>query len=554
MFAGLQPAQGTTPTAPAGIASAHPLATEAGMEILAAGGNAFDAAVAVTAALAVVEPTGSGLGGGGFWLLHQADKNRDIMLDGRETAPLAAKADMFLDAKGNVIPGLSIDGPLAAAIPGIPAAIAHLATHYGRLPLAASLAPAIRYAKRGFAVSEHYRLLAGFRLDALRSSPAARDIFLQQNEIPDVGFIIKQADLAKTLENIARNGAAGFYAGETADRLINGVRESKGIWTKEDFKAYHVVERIPIVGEFRGLRITSAAPPSAGGIALVTALNILSGYDLDKATPALRTHLVVEAMRRAYRDRAVYLGDPDFVDIPVQRLIHPLYADGLRASLRPDRATPSDMLPGSPAAPAGSDTTHFSIIDGSGNRVAATLSINAPFGSGFVPPGTGVLLNDEMDDFSAKPNTPNFYGLVGQEANAIAPGKRPLSSMTPTFLENDERIAVLGTPGGSRIISMVLLAALDFASGADATHIVSQKRFHHQFLPDALEHEPGALDDQTRNTLQTLGHTLKESRRLYGNMQLLIWNKKTQTLSGASDPRSNGKIDLNIHPTSPSLP
>ncbi len=529
------------------IASAHPIATAAGHEILAAGGNAFDAAVAVSATLAVVEPAGSGIGGGGFWLLHRAKDNFQTMVDGRERAPLAAQRDMYLDDSGAVIKGLSMNGPLAAGIPGEPAALVHIAEKYGRLPLSASLAPAIRAARDGFAVDERYRKLAGFRLKHMRNDSQTAAIFLHNNEAPAVGHLIKQTDLANTLEAIATNGRAGFYSGEVAKNLIEGVRQGGGIWSQQDLDEYQVLERQPIHGEYNGIRITSAAPPSSGGIALVTMLNILSGFELDKMEETTRIHTIVEAMRRAYRDRAEYLGDPDFVDIPTDKLTHPFYADGLRNSIRLDHATASNNLPGVVQNSAGQDTTHFSILDQEGNRVAATLSINYPFGATFTPAGTGVLLNNEMDDFSAKPDTPNAYGLVGGEANAIAPGKRPLSSMTPTFLETGDRLAILGTPGGSRIITMVLLGALEFAADQPVTDWVSRDRFHHQFLPDSIQFETGTLTETQQQQLKSLGHELKAINRKYGNMQAILWHKATNQIEAASDPRGNGRADTYRH-------
>lgn len=528
----------------AAVASAHPLATQAGLGVLDAGGNAFDAAVAVSAALAVVEPTGSGLGGGGFWLLHRAEDRREVMIDGRERAPLAAKRDMYLDKNGAVIPRLSVDGPLAAAIPGSPAALAHLARHYGRLPLAKSLAPAIALARDGFAVDEHYRRLAQFRLTALRASPDAAAIFLDQDAVPALGHVVKQPDLADTLITIAEHGHDGFYKGPLAERLVAGVRAAGGIWSLDDLARYQVVERTPVTGEYRGWRVVSAAPPSSGGIALITMLNMLADYDLEKLDAVTRTHLIVEVMRRAYRDRTEYLGDPDFVKVPVERLTHPLYAAGLRAAIHPERATPSALMPGGEDPARGTDTSHFSVLDREGNRVAATLSINLPFGAAFVPPGTGVVLNDEMDDFSAKPGTPNAYGLVGFDANAIAPGKRPLSSMSPTFIENERGVAILGTPGGSRIITMVLLGLLDIAHGGDAASAVAVKRFHHQFLPDVIQYEPGALDEKLVAALTARGHALKEVNRDYGNMQAVWWDRIRNTVQAASDPRGGGAAQV----------
>lgn len=525
----------------AAIATAHPLATKAAAQVLADGGNAFDAAVAASAALAVVEPASSGLGGGGFWLLHRAKDGLEIMVDGRETAPAEARHDMYLDEDGNVVPGLSVDGPLAAAIPGVPAALAHLAGRYGELPLAASLRPAIRYAREGFTVDSHMQGLLKFRRDALLASPAAAEVFLVKGEIPEVGHRIVQGDLADTLQMIADTEAKGFYQGDFARRLVAGVRAAGGVWQLEDLANYRVIERQPIRGRYHGLKITSAAPPSSGGIALVTMLNILEGFELEQAAPAQRKHLIIEAMRRAYRDRAQYLGDADFVDIPAH-LTRKDYAAGLRAAIHPQKATPSDWLPTAvDNAGNGSDTTHFSIVDDEGNRVAATLSINYPFGAAFMVPGSGVLLNDEMDDFSAKPWAPNVYGLVGAGANTIAPGKRPLSSMSPTFIEDDKHIVLLGTPGGSRIISMVLLGILEYAGGGDADAMVALGRYHHQYLPDKVVAEPGALSEQEIAALQGAGHTVEARSRPYGNMQVVIVDKQTGKPSAASDPRGLGE-------------
>jgi gamma-glutamyltranspeptidase/glutathione hydrolase len=528
----------------AAIATAHPLATQAGHDILKQGGNAFDAAVAITASLAVVEPMSSGLGGGGFWLLHREKDQHQVMIDGREKAPKAAHRDMYLDKAGHVVPGLSMNGPLSAGIPGLPAAMVHLAEKYGALPLATSLQPAINQARKGFKVNEHYQRMAKFRLEVLRESPAAAAIFLQNNEVPEPGFVVRQPDLASVLELLAEKGKAGFYQGELAKKMVAGTRDAGGIWTVEDLAQYNVVERQPIRGNYHGLKVTSAAPPSSGGIALVTMLNILSGFDLAQYDTVKRKHLIVEAMRRAYRDRAIYLGDPDFVDIPGERLLHPFYAAGLRATIHPDRATPSKLLPGVSLPARAQDTTHFSVMDQQGNRVAATLTINYPFGSCFVPPGTGVLLNDEMDDFSAKPGVPNAYGLVGAEANAIAPEKRPLSSMSPTFVENDRGVLVLGTPGGSRIITMVLLGILDYANGGRPESIVSLPRFHHQYLPDTIQYEEGALSEQEIAALQQMGHELKQTGWRYGNMQAVMWDKQANKLFAASDPRVNGAASI----------
>jgi gamma-glutamyltranspeptidase/glutathione hydrolase len=529
----------------AAIASAHPLATAAGFEMLGQGGNAFDAAVAVSAALAVVEPVGSGLGGGGFWLLHQAKGNKQIMIDGRERAPLAATRDMYLDSRGEPIPNLSVDGPLSAAIPGLPAALVHIAEKYGQLPLSTSLAPAIRYAEEGFKVGARYRLMAGFRLKALLNSDAASKVFLANGRVVLPGFKLVQKDLAETLKAIAKQGRDGFYTGDVANKLVKGVRAKGGVWAQQDLNEYKVIERAPIQGEYRGIQVTSAASPSSGGVVLMEILNILSDYDLGGMSEVDQKHLIIEAMRRGYHDRARYLGDADFVEMPTEQLVNKHYAAGLRESIRLDRATKSSALAATVSNKAGGeDTTHFSILDREGNRVAATLSINYPFGSGFMPPGTGVVLNDEMDDFSKKVGEPNIYGLVGGKANAIEPGKRMLSSMSPTFLEDENRIAILGTPGGSRIISMVLLGILDFAEGNGPESWVSLPRFHHQYQPDVVQYEKGGLDEKTRSALGERGHLFKEINRNYGNMQAIFWDKKHSVVEAASDPRGEGHAQV----------
>ena len=520
------------------IASAHPLATQAGFEVLNQGGNAFDAAVAVSAALAVVEPSGSGLGGGGFWLLHRAEDGFQTMVDGREKAPAAAHRDMYVDAQGKVNKQLSLNGPLAAGIPGVPAALDHLNQNYGRLTLAQNLAPAIRYAKEGFKVSKHYQKLVGFRQQTLNKSPEAKAVFLAQGQIPQLGDLIIQANLATTLEQIAKHGRAGFYQGDVAEKLIAGVQQNGGIWTQQDLLNYQVKERAPITGHYQGYKITSAAPPSSGGIAIMSILNQIEQLPFKQAEPTQKRHLLTEAMRRAYFDRSRFLGDSDFVNVPTQRLISKDYAKELAASIDREYATNSNDIVGTENK--GEDTTHFSIIDNQGNRVSATLSINYPFGAAFVPEGTGVLLNDEMDDFSAQIGAANVYDLVGNEANAIAANKRPLSSMSPTFIENDDQLMVIGTPGGSRIITMVLLGILNFADGKSAVEIVQSPRFHHQYLPDAIQLENSGFSDDDLEELKQRGHQIKQLSRQYGNMQLVIQNKKTKALTAASDPRGEG--------------
>jgi gamma-glutamyltranspeptidase / glutathione hydrolase len=522
----------------AAIASQHELATQAGMQILKQGGNAFDAAVAVSSTLAVVEPSSSGLGGGGFWLLHRAADGFETMVDAREVAPKAATRDMFLDDKGNVVPGRSTSTALAAAIPGEAAGWAYLATKYGRLPLQTSMQPAIRIAREGFALNT--RLRGGIEAKKnLFQAGAAAKIFLVKGEVPAVGTIIKQPELAQILTAVAEQGPDGFYKGAVAKRMVDGVRKLGGIWSLEDFASYRVAERKPLYGEYRGARIVAAPPPSSGGTTVIDALNILSAFDLHAVDSATRKHLVVEAMRRAHRDRAEYLGDPDFVQVPTDRLIHPFYAAGQRTTIRMDHATPSEMLPSSAAPNSGTDTSHFSIIDTDGNRVAGTQSINLFFGSGLMVPGTGVMLNNEMDDFAAKAGVPNGFRLVGADANAVAPGKRPLSSMTPTFVERPDGLMIVGSPGGSVIMTVVLLSTLDWMDGVAPEEFIKKARYHHQYMPDTITFEPGALTDEEKQTLQKYGHTLRESR-MPGNAQIVTWDYKSGEVKAVSDPRGVG--------------
>ena len=376
----------------------------------------------------------------------------------------------------------------------------------------------------------------------IKKQSQAAKIFLPDGTLPKLYSILRQPDLAKTLTLIANSGREGFYSGSIADKLVESVNNAGGIWTKDDLTSYQIIERKPVTGIYKGIKITSAPPSSSGGIVLIEALNILSGYDLQKMDELTRKHLIIEALRRAYHDRSIYLGDSDFISIPVKRLLNEDYAAGQRSSIRFDKALPSNRLSSvSEYESEGINTSHFSIIDHEGNRVSATLSINFPFGSGFVASGTGVLLNNEMDDFDSLPGAVNGYGFVGGVANAIAPGKRMLSSMTPTFLESETDIAVIGTPGGSRITSMMLLAALDFVKGNGAESWVQVKRFHHQFMPDFIEYENGALTDIEVKNLQDMGHQLKETKYPYGNMQAVSLNKITKLLSAASDKRGEGR-------------
>ena len=516
------------------VATAHPVATAAGVEVLEAGGNAFDAAVAVSAALAVVEPWASGIGGGGFWLLHRASDGLQLVVDGRETAPSAATANMYLDARGVADPKLSQDGPLAAAIPGSPAAWVHLAQKYGTRPLPVLLAPAIRAARDGFAVDKGLAPLIARSVPRL--SPAAAAVLAPQGQALTEGAVLRQPELAATLERLAQGGRAGFYQGVTADALVRAARDAGGIWTLEDLARYRVIERKPLGFQFRDYRIVSAPPPSAGGVALAQALGMLEvrGWPPVDGPPA--RHVVAEALRRAYRERG-QLGDPAFVTLELNRMIARERVLALAQDINPAAATP---IVAPPAQEEGAHTTHFSILDAQGNRVAATMSINVPFGSGFMAPATGVLFNNEMDDFSASPTASNSYGLVGSVANAIAPGKRPMSSMSPTFVEGPRGLLIVGTPGGSRIPSMVLLGVLAFIQGASAQDLVALPRYHHQHLPDQIEYEAGALAPDEQSRLNAMGHRLRLVPGGYGNMQAVFWDVPGDALSTGSDPRGVG--------------
>ena len=542
--------QSGDPAKPPGavIASAHALATDAGFETLARGGNAFDAAVAVSAVLSVVEPISSGLGGGGFFLLHDAKTGKDVFVDARETAPAAATPQAYLGKDGQLDRDRAQNGPWSAGIPGLPAALVHVAGRHGRLPLTQSLAPAIRIARGGFPV--YGRLARGYaeRRDVMERYPGTREVFLRNGQPPKEGDLFRQPELAATLERLATGGFDGFYRGTTAKRLLAGVKASGGKWTAEELAGYRVKEREPLRFEYDGWDIVTAPPPSSGGIALAEMLQILEPWDLAKLPQAERVHLVTEAMRRAYRDRTFYLGDPDFVKIPVKTLMDPAYAAGLRATIHPGKATPSDLLSGAPTPLEDEETTHFSIIDADGNRAAVTQTVNLLFGSGLVPAGTGVLLNNEMDDFALKPGTPNAFGVMGYDANAPEPGKRMLSSMTPTFLSNADKVAVIGTPGGSRIITMVLLGILGYADGLDAPQVAALPRYHHQWMPDALGIERDALSADVVAALRAMGHVVvvpgednqgRRSSDAWGNMNTVLWDRRDNTLSGGSDPRTN---------------
>ena len=530
------------------VASAHPLATAAGMKILEEGGNAFDAAIAVAAVLGVVEPYSAGIGGGGFWLLHREADDYNVFIDARETAPAKAHKNLYLNKDGEVDRDRATNTALSAGIPGQAAAFDHLTQNYGLLPLTKTLASAIQLANEGFSADPVYLQLLSYRAPVLNRHSDSKRIFLNNGLPLRPGSLIFQPELASTLESLANQGFDGFYKGPVARKLVAGVQAADGIWEMSDLANYRVIERQPISFVYKGAKIVSAPPPSSGGVALAEMFNILNHFELQDYDSVERTHILVESMRRAYRDRAEHLGDPDFYPVPVSELLDPVYTRKLADSIQVNKATPSSTLGKPRFTRSGTHTTHLSVLDKQGNFVSATLSINLPFGSGVTVPGTGVLLNNEMDDFSAKPGSPNAYGLVGSQANAIEPGKRPLSSMTPSFIEfsnkKGNQIAILGTPGGSRIITMVYLGMLEALEGKPPASWVSRPRFHHQYLPDKIEYEPMAFSDEALDLLKAMGHETQLVSRPYGNMQGILWNRDTGDVKAASDPRRIGQAQV----------
>jgi gamma-glutamyltranspeptidase/glutathione hydrolase len=487
----------------------------------------------VAAVLGVVEPYSAGVGGGGFWLLQPAGQN-PVVLDARETAPKNLTTQNFL-TNGEFDRDKAINGALAAGIPGQPAAFALLAKEYGQLPLTTTLWPAIYHAQQGFPVDRAYKRLYAWRKDVLARYPSSKQLYHNGN--PALGDIIKQPDLAVTLTRLAEQGHDGFYQGATATQLVQSVAAAGGVWTLSDLKDYRVIKREPIVGQYHDLKIISAPPPSAGGILLVNMLNMLEPIDFNNVSEPNRIHLLAEVMRRAYEDRSQYLGDPDFVDIPTDRLTSKPYAKERMENFKWTHATPSKIKA---QHYEGTHTTHFSILDTKGNRVSVTLSINLPFGAGLVAAGTGVLLNNELDDFSLDMTGNNAYGLPASSPNSLAPGKRPLSSMSPTIIEGNDWIGILGTPGGSRITTMVLLGFLEAAAGRPVEEWVNRPRFHHQFLPDRIEFEKSYLTTVMEKSLRQKGHELKSLDRRYGNMQAIHWGITENRVTAASDSRGVG--------------
>jgi len=493
------------------VATAQHLATKVGVDVLKRGGNAVDAAVAVGYALGVVLPAAGNVGGGGFMTIHLAD-GRNAFIDFRETAPAAATANMYLDAHGNVAPGRSTKGYLAAGIPGNVAGFELALARYGTMRRGTLLAPAIRLARDGFVLTQGDVDLISIVARDLAEDPPSAAVFLRNGQPPRAGDRLVQKDLARTLEQVAKKGSAGFYAGPVADAIVAASARGGGIFVKEDLARYRPKERTPIECDYRGYRIVSAPPPSSGGVVLCEMLGVLEGYPLQEwgFHSARALHFQIEAMRHAYVDRNSYLGDPEFVRNPVERLLDKQYAAKLRAAIDPAKAAASrDLKPG--VAPhEGVNTTHYSIVDKDGNAVAVTYTLNEWFGARVMPAGTGIILNDEMDDFTAKPGVANLYGLVQGEANAIAPGKRPLSSMSPTIVLKDGKpVLVIGTPGGSRIITVVLQVIVNTIDyGMDLQEAIDAPRIHQQWLPETTFVEPYALSPDTRRMLTDMGHQI----------------------------------------------
>jgi len=536
------------------VASVHELASRAGVEMMQAGGNAIDAAVATGFALAVVHPQAGNLGGGGFMLIRMAD-GATHFIDYREKAPAAATANMYLDAEGNIIENASLVGYKAIGVPGSVAGMVYALHKYGKLPLDRVIAPAIKLAKEGFPLAwEDARDLHD---EDLAKFPDSRRIFQRDGNYYQAGDIFRQPELARTLETIAKD-PDDFYHGKIAHELAADAQKNHSPVTAEDLANYEVKEREVVRGTYRGYEIIGAPPPSSGGVALIEILNILEGYDLRKFgnRSAQSIHLTAEAFRRAFFDRAEFLGDPDFAKIPVPQLIDKKYGEAWRESIDPEHATASKdlkrpafaeleryaALHAQPlAVREPENTTHYSVVDPAGDAVAVTTTLNDSFGSRVTAPGLGFLLNDEMDDFSSKPGVPNAYGLVQGPANAIGPGKRPLSAMTPTIVLKDGKLfLVLGSPGGPRIITTVanvLMGVIDF--GMDIEQSVNAPRFHHQWLPDTIFMEPGISPD-TEKLLGHMGHKITTEDH-WSDGECIAIDLNTGERLGASDGRNNGR-------------
>ena len=535
------------------VVTANIDASEAGAAMLKRGGNAVDAAVAASFAVSVTRPQSTGIGGGGFLLLHLAKEKKTVAIDFRERAPLKATRDMFV-RDGKVVPALSRTGPLAIGVPGLVAGLVEIQEKYGSLPLKDVMAPAIRLAREGFPVYPFLAMALSYREDMLRNSPATKAVYFRDDKLLAAGDLLVQTDLAKTLEKIAAQGKDAFYAGDIAQAIVEEMEKLGGLMSHEDLQSYQVLSRTPIAGTFQNAHIYSMPPPSSGGVLIVQMLNVLSGFPLHEfgfQTPKA-THLLTETLRLAFRDRARYLGDTDFVEVPIDRLVSKAYISDLQAQIDLTRATPSQGIPDAPTKTESTSTTHVSAIDKDGNAVSTTQTVNLFFGSGVMVPGTGIMLNDEMDDFNAQPDQPNAFGLLGNtEANAIAPRKTPLSSMSPTIVTQDGKVSlIVGGPGGSRIISSVLQVLLGvLAYDLSLPEAMFAPRIHHQWFPDRLDVEvwQGKEPEGLVEALKQLGHTVQvlesgpgEFSR-FGNIQAIAVDPQSGLMTGVADPRADGR-------------
>jgi gamma-glutamyltranspeptidase / glutathione hydrolase len=525
------------------VVAQEALAARVGIDVLRKGGNAVDAAVAVGFAMAVTYPRAGNIGGGGFMVIHRAG-GENVAIDYRETAPAAIDANSFLDEHGDADPQKSRDSALAIGVPGTVAGLALAEEKYGsgRFTLAELIAPAITLARDGIVVADDNADSLKDDCARLGRWPASAKIFLKPDGAPlAAGDRLVQSDLADSLQAIADGGPSAFYQGPIAEKLAAAVKEAGGVMIAGDLKTYRAIERVPVRGTYRGYDIVSMPPPSSGGIGLIEMLNILEGYDLAHSDPAQALYLTVEAMKRAYADRAAFLGDPDSVTAPVARLISKDYAALWRATIDPTHATSAaDIHAGGTVAREGRNTTHFSVADRFGNAVANTYTLNFGYGLGLVAAGTGILLNNELDDFAAKADAPNAYGLVGSQANAPGPGKRPLSSMTPTIVLKDGKpFLITGSPGGSRIITTVLEVAIDVIDrGMDIAAAVSAPRIHNQWLPDEVFVEPGVSAD-TVAALIARGDKVVAAAPFASANSIMI---TPAGLAGAADPRTRGAL------------
>ncbi len=524
-------------------------ASEAGLEVLKLGGNAIDAAVATGFALAVTHPQAGNLGGGGFMLIYLKSEDRVVAIDYREMAPAAATRDMFLDANGDVDNTKARFSSQSSGVPGTVMGLTEAQAKYGALPLSTVMAPAIRLAEEGFQMTWALSVSLSRFQQRLSDDPITRaQFFKEDGSTYSQGEVFRQPDLAKTLKEIASRGAPGFYEGWVADRIVDTIKASDGLIRHEDLLNYVAKEREPLTGSFRDYEVVTMPPPSSGGVHIVQMLNVLEGWDLKGLghNSADYIHRLTESMKYAYADRSKYLGDPDYFDVPVTALTNKGYAGTIRDKIDIARATPSTEIAPAPSLPDESkDTTHFSTMDAAGNMVANTYTLNFTYGNGRTVAGAGFLLNNEMDDFSAKPGTPNAFGLLGGIANAIEPGKRPLSSMTPTLLFKDgQPLMATGSPGGSTIITAVLQTVLNVMEfDMNAATATARPRIHHQWFPDFLMMEPGHSVD-TRKKLAEMGHTL-ETAAIGGRVRVLgatmtIIRRPDGLLSGSADPRRPG--------------